>query len=119
MGLVVSTFPALPAFKQTLTLESTQYRLRLTWRARLQGWYADLYLLDETPLALGRRLSAGWGPFFGLSLPDGPDGLFVVRGVDGYARADLGDALKLLYYTRAELAAAAPEAEADVFVRVL
>lgn len=119
MGLAVSTFQGLPAHRQTLSLESTQYRLRLTWRPRLRGWYADLYTLDEAPLALGRRLSAGWGPFFGLSLPNGPDGLFVVRGLDGYAQGDLGGALKLLYYTRAELAAAAPAAEPDVFVRVL
>lgn len=116
MGALLPTFPAVPQVEYTVTLEGRQFRLEFTWRRRLQAWYVSLYALDGTPLALGRRLSAGWDPFFGFVIEDGPDGIFLTRGTDGYAREDLGVNLRLLYFTRAELAAAqvAPSADAVV-----
>lgn len=106
MGLELATFPTLPAFRQTVTLEGTQFRARLTWRERCQAWYLDVWTLDGTALALGRRLSAGWSPLFGLTIENAPDGLFLVRGEDAYIREDLGVNVRLLYYTRDELRAA-------------
>lgn len=103
MGLDLATFPDLPQHTQTVALDGTQFRLRLTWRRRCRGWYADLYALDETPLLLGRRLCPGWAINVGLVVEDGPTGLLLVSGSDGYAREDLGRSLRITYYTRAEL----------------
>lgn len=116
MGVQLSTFPALPASIQTVTLEDEQFRVRLTWRHRCQAWYMDLYALDETPLLLGRRLSAGWSPNAGLVIENGPAGYFLVRGLDDYAREDLGANLRLLYYTSDEVAAVASAAAEPLLV---
>ncbi|MFA9271618.1 MAG: hypothetical protein ACEQSX_12835 [Baekduiaceae bacterium] len=118
MGLDLSTHAGLPQHTQTVTLDGTQFRMRLTWRHRLQGWYLDLYTLDETPLLLARRLSPGWSPNLGLAIEGGPDGVLLVTGFDGYVREDLGESLRLRYYTRAELAAAAPEVEVPSTVTI-
>lgn len=113
MPLQISTFHALPASIQTVTLDGVQYRLRLTWRHRCRAWFMDLLALDESPLVLGRRLSAGWAPNVGMVLTGGPPGLFFVRGGDGYERADLGTNLSLMYYSQAELQDAAAVAVAS------
>jgi hypothetical protein len=60
MGQRLAVYATLPRSTQTVTLDDVQYRLRLTWYERLQAWYADLYQLDGTPLALARRLSPQW-----------------------------------------------------------
>lgn len=114
MGVIVSAFPSVPSTIQTVTLGEQQYRLRLTWRRRLQGWYMDLYTLAGDPLALGRRLSPGWSPLLGIVLDEetAPDGHFVVRGLDDYLREDLGEGLTLAFYTTEELEAAQAAAEA-------
>lgn len=114
MGSILSAHPSVPETIQTVTLGSQQYRVRLTWRRRTRGWYMDLFTLDETPLAMGRRISAGVSPLFGLVLDEAvaPDGYFVVRGVDGYAREDFGTSLTVAFYTREELAAAKAVADA-------
>lgn len=67
----------------------------------------DLMALDGTPLVSGRRLSAGWSPLAGLVVEDGPPGMFFARGGDGYAQTDLGRSLVLMYYSQAEMQAAA------------
>jgi len=116
MAAFLPAFPAIPQHVYTVTLEGAQFRLQFTWRRRLQSWYVSLLALDDTPIAMGRRLSAGWDPFFGFVLEAGPDGFFVVRGTDGYAREDLGASLRLVYFTRAELRAAIPAATGDEVV---
>lgn len=108
MGSILSAQPSRPAALQTVTLGDQQFRVRFTWRRRCAAWYMDLYTLDETPLAMGRRVSAGASPLWGLVLDEAlaPDGYFVVRGLDGYQREDLGTSLTVAFYTTAELAAA-------------
>lgn len=106
MSRRLSVQPTQPSALQTVTLDGVPFRVRLTYRYRLAAWYLDLWTIDMTPLALGRRLSAGWMPLAGYDLPDGPDGFFYVRGSDGYDRLDLGGTVQLIYFSRAELAAA-------------
>lgn len=105
-GRVIAPTPTLDRATQTVTLEDVQYRLTLTWRARPAGWYLDLYLLDGTPVALGRRLCAGFPVVIGGTIANAPPGMLFVRGSDGYARADLGVSLFLIYYSAAEITAA-------------
>lgn len=118
MSLTLSTFPTLPASRQTVTLEGTQFRVRLTWRHRCRAWYLDLWTLAGTALALGRRLSPDWSPLLGFVLEGGPDGYLFVRGFDGYERLDLGKGVRLLYFTRAEVQAAQATVTVDTLVAV-
>ncbi len=114
MGQTVATYPDLPQFTQTLTLDEVQYRLRLTWRPRQRAWYADLWLLDGTAVALGRRVSPKWGLLLGLLPAGAPAGTLYVRGSDPYERDMLGDSLAIVYYTAAEVG----EAPADPALQV-
>lgn len=45
-------------YDYTIELDGSTYRLTLTWKTRQAGWYLGLYSVDETPLLLGKRLSA-------------------------------------------------------------
>ena len=59
-------------------------------------------------MRLGVRLCAGTPAIIGGLVENAPPGMLWVRGTDGYARADLGVTLFLLYYTTTEIAAARP-----------
>lgn len=108
MAAQIQAQAALPATLQTVTLDGERYRIRLTWRARPSGgsWYMDLYTAAGAAIALGRRLSPGWGPLIGLNLQTAPPGRFYVSGADIVSRDDLGSRIFLRYYTAAEVAAA-------------
>ena len=118
MSVQIAAFPSQPATIQSATLDGVSYHLRLTWNYRLAAWYLDLWTLDMTPIRLGQRLSPGWSPTAGYDLPDAPAGQLYVRGLDGYARDDLGAGLVLLYFTEAELQAGAATLPGDPTVVV-
>lgn len=104
MPVEIQTYPDEPSSVQTVTLGGTQYRLTLTWRDRTQSWYADLHTVDDVEIALGRRLSPGLPVLYGLQLADWAGGDILPFGPDPYLRDDLGSALRLWFYTAAELA---------------
>jgi len=106
MGQILTTPSDLPQYTQSLTLGGTQYRLQLTWRERLRGWYADLWTTDGTAVWLGQRLSSDWALGAGLVAENAAEGLLLVRGPADYSRADLGASLKLVFYPTDELPAA-------------
>lgn len=106
MGQILTTPSDLPQYTQSLALGETRYRLRLTWRERLRGWYADLWTTDGTAVWLGQRLSSDWAIGAGLVPQNAPDGLLLVRGPADYSRADLGASLKLVFYATEDLPAA-------------
>ena len=101
--IVLPTFPDLPQSLQTLTLELVQYRVRFTWRERLQAWYLDLLELDETPIVLGQRVSPGWGPLYRLLPMASPPGLFFVSGPEPYSREMLGSEVVVLFASSDEI----------------
>lgn len=103
MGQIVRTFAEQPSFIQSLTLGGAQFRLRLTWKDRLKGWYADLWTLSGTAVLLGQRVSSRWALGLGLNAENRPEGVFLVRGPDEYERESLGASLKLVFYPEAEL----------------
>ena len=90
--------------RQRVELDGTEYRITLTWRQRTRGWYMDLYDREGDPIAVGRRLVPGWSPTSGFVDDRLPPGAFVVAGPGEYQRDDLGERLRLLYYTASELA---------------
>ena len=86
MPLKFTTHPTRPADTQTVTIGETQYRMRLTFRARTASWYMDLSELDGTAIILGARVSPSWGPLFKIPRTAKPDGEFTVVGPDPYSR---------------------------------
>jgi hypothetical protein len=114
MGAILTAFASQPQQSQIVTLGGVQFQARFTYRTRCRAWYFDLYTSDGTPLALGRRLSPGWGPLLGLSIPDGPAGYLFVRGADPYNREALGEDLRVVFYTSEEIAALVEEEDEPV-----
>lgn len=100
MGRIITAYPSLSRTVQTVTLGGKQYRLSLSWFGRLKAWYMSLETLAGEAIVTGRRLSPGYGPMFGLLPENAPDGLFFVRGRDGYEREDFGDDVVVVYYER-------------------
>lgn len=105
-------FPAFveqPSVIFTITLDDTRYRARLTWRARQQAWYLDLYTQDMTPIAKGRRLSGRFSPLANVLRADQPPGTLLVSG-DLRERDQLGtEDGRMLYFPEAEI----PTEESD------
>jgi len=102
MAFIVTSFPDQDDTSQTVTISDGSNIIRLYWRERLMGWYYDIRLVDNTAIALGRRLSSDYGPLMGLVPENRPAGEFIVQGPSGYARDDFGsnegDALLLWYF---------------------
>jgi len=116
MPVEITTYPDEPSSVQTVTLGGTQYRLTLTWRDRTASWYADLHTIAGAAIALGRRLSPGLPVLYALQ-PTGWDGGDILPfGPDPYVRDDLGGALRLWFYTAAELTAATTPAASGLRV---
>jgi hypothetical protein len=103
MGRLINVFPSNPCQSQVLTLGGAQYRLRLTWRERLAGWYADLWDAEDEQVWAGVRVCSSWALGFGLSPENRPDGIFLVRGPTEARRQDLGVSQRLAFYGTDEL----------------
>ncbi len=88
---------------QEVTLGEARYIVRMTWRARLRGWYLDLFDADGVQLVAERRLEAGWGPLWGLAFDGAPTVTLVVIGPQHYTQADLGAGLEVLTFALDEL----------------
>lgn len=94
--------PSLAQQRQTVTLGDALYEVRLTWRARLAGWYLDLYSAAGVHLAGPRRVEPGWGPLYWLAFEGSPSVALVVIGPTPYRREDLGAALQIMVVNGAE-----------------
>lgn len=116
MPVEINTRPDLREQSQRATLDGVRYQIDLVWRQRSAAWYLDLYTGAGAPLALGRKLVPRWSPFAGITDDRLPAGALVVIGPDDYERTDLGDRLRLLYFSRDELEASAPEADPELTV---
>jgi len=101
----IQGFPEVSSHTQAVVLSVTKYRVRFTYRDRTASWYMDLRKLDGTAIALGRRLTPDWGPIIGFTIADEPEGILIVSGTDGYAKADLGDTLNVLFVPDSEIPA--------------
>jgi hypothetical protein len=113
----IQGFPQVSSHIQTVVLGGTKYRVRFTYRDRTASWYMDLRTVDEEPIALGRRLSPGWGPTAGFEITDQPEGILLTQGADGYEKADLGDSLNVVFIPDDEIPAT--EDELPLLVEIL
>lgn len=106
MPVFLSTRSDLRKQRQRVQLDGVSYIIDLTWRQRQRSWYIDIYDQDEQPIAVGRRIDAGWPPLSGSQNPDLPSGALLARGPSDYRRVDLGDELRLIYVRENELRSA-------------
>jgi len=109
MSKALPGFPAVPRHVITVDLDGDNYDVRFTWIERMGAWYFDLRRTsDDLEIVNGRRLSVGWTPIAGFPLVGAPDVIWYVRGPDAYTRDDLGGALRLVAFSRAEIVAPDP-----------
>lgn len=116
MGRALQGFPTVPSHAQTVVLVLDQFTVSFTYRARTSSWYMDLRTVAGVDLVLGVRLSVDWSPTLGLNIVGLPAGAFFTRGPDDYVRGDLGDQLRLMFYTIAELTAPAADPQPTVVI---
>ncbi len=96
------------------TPEPRDYRIRLTYRERQNGWYLNLYDSEDVAILTGYRVALGafFGYFgiFGYQLPDFPDGqvLFGLDSTGSGVQCDfdgLGSRCFLMHSDQTDLAA--------------
>jgi hypothetical protein len=118
MSTLIPAFVEYPQHWMTVAWGDRQLRIRQTWRQRNNAWFLDIFDLGDStgdpnatgsPIVLGRRISPRFAPLLGI-VPEGLplDPIPVVDGgigSDPYARSDLGETIRLLLISRAEVAA--------------
>jgi hypothetical protein len=112
MGQILPGYPEQPDQTYLITLENgrdadgeeiapSSLRVRLTWRERVAGWYLTLSTSDDVVISEGNRLCPGAALSFQTA--EAPPGVLLVVGEDGYAQADLGTSLLVVYYPPDEI----------------
>jgi len=110
--------PTLPDSVQTTTLDGQDFRLRFIWNQREDTWFLSIADGSGSPIADGIKVVVSSDLLALVSGPRAPIG--VLMAIDGRAVpstealktlavdpgfADLGDAIRLVYATAAEVAA--------------
>jgi hypothetical protein len=111
MGVQIDTvagdanaFAVSPEVEET---DGTKYTIRLLfrWLPRVERWACMPTTVDtREPLALEQHVVANARLLLDVRVPSVPPGRFVWVGEDPYPRDALGDTLRLLYLTAAEVA---------------
>ncbi len=86
------------AFRRAFTLSGVEIVLRMEWHPRTLRWLCTVESPSGEVLSLPQHASPGGSVVFDTRDPRLPSGLLLWSGPDDYARAALGDALKLHYY---------------------
>lgn len=93
------------AIRFTIDLEGTTIGLRFRWHDRASGWFLGVYDADGNAIQVGRRINAGTSLFVDRFNPSLPGGQLIADGtIDLTRREYLGTAVRLIYFTAAELA---------------
>lgn len=103
------------------TLDGANYFLRLLWNERDEAFYIDLYDSTQSAIWLGQRVVVGWRLWAQCVDPRKPPGELMAIDTtnqdedptltvadDGSITSDLGDRVKLIYFTGEELASVTP-----------
>lgn len=107
MAFELPTRTDLARYAFDVELDESTFTLSFEWNDRDAGWYMSILTSEGVPLLSGRRIVVGY-PLISIHRdPRLPAGTLVAidtssKGEDP-GLADLGDRVKLLYVTRAEL----------------
>lgn len=107
MALVLPTRLDLARYSFDVDLDNVKFQLSFEWNDRDSGWYMSIASVDGVPLLSGRRVVIGY-PLISIYRTNGlPAGTFVAIDTSSKNEepgfGDLGERVKLLYITRAEL----------------
>jgi hypothetical protein len=101
---------AYPAFTEFVVLDGIRYILTFTWNTRGEFWSLSVADANEEPIVSGIKLVVGYDLLEGFRSLSVPKGALIILGLAGnMARIAYDDftnsrALKLVYFTEAELA---------------
>lgn len=107
MALVIPLQPELLRYDVDVTISGVPLVITVTWRERVESWYLDIALPDETMIVRNRRVTTGWAPLLRTvddRLPAGE--LMNVRVGDSDADpmlTEYGDSVLLMFMTRGEI----------------
>lgn len=109
MAFELPTRTDLARYSFEVDLDDVNYSLSFEWNDRDSGWYLSVFSSEGTPLLQGRRVVLGY-PLLNLySLSGLPSGALIAVDSSGKneepGSGDLGERVKLLYFTAAEVAA--------------
>lgn len=103
-------FQAVADWRERITLDETEYLMRLVYRTRTQRWYLTFSDSDGDAILSGRRVVVGYQLLYGVADARRPPGdLYCFdRGVSGGSSEWTIDQLasgdvRLYYMTRAEI----------------
>jgi hypothetical protein len=107
MALVLPTRTDLARYTFDIDLDDVKFAFSFEWNDRDSGWYMSIATPEGVPLLSGRRVVLGY-PLISIYRTDGmPAGNIVAIDTSSANEepgfGDLGDRVKLLYMTRAEL----------------
>lgn len=100
MAVELPMFPEEEVFTYEIDLDTETFTFRFEYKERLRSWYLTYFDADGVCIEAGRRVTPRASPQ--LRFDTIPGFLYVV-GPDPYAKEDLGEAVRVFYYTRAEV----------------
>lgn len=99
-------------YSMQVVLDGLTYTMEFRWNTRDAAWFLDLATEDGTPVASGVRVVVGFPLCARVTGANRLPGVLIARDTSGRGigpgLADLGDRVKLLYFTRDELLEALP-----------
>lgn len=108
--IIIRTFQDSSAdFSQTIDLDGTPFKLRMTWNTRLASWYMDILTKDLQPILLGIGLVSSYLLLDEWSMDGLPKGDFYLWDSEskpenfGVTFDNLGARYVLMYLTEDEL----------------
>ena len=116
MPQIIPTSITLSEYTQATSLDGRSYVFRFLHNPRLDRWSFDLLDQDEDPIATGRRVVCEYDLLQGVADERKPQGVIMARDLTAPdfspkilsqdpGLRDLGDRVKLTYFTEAEVAA--------------
>jgi hypothetical protein len=108
MAQTLPLVPSVPHYRVGTALDGVQYVIDVRWNGRLESWFLDLRAEDESPIALGLRVTLG--ALIGGRVADArfPRGVLIASDRSGAGRDpaldDLGERVVVNFIPALELA---------------
>lgn len=110
MPVVIPNRTDVPKYTLEVALDNVTFRLGFHWNDRAGAWFMSIADVNGTPLLSGRRVVVGFPLISRFRDPRLPAGDFNAVDTSGQKLEagpnDLGDRVRLLYFSRSELPAA-------------
>jgi hypothetical protein len=109
MSVIIPNRPDLTWYDMQVVLENVTYTLEFRWNTRESAWYMDLKAEDDDPIVTSVKIVVDFPLCARLNDPRRPSGYFLANDTTNLSQdpgiADLGDRVRLLYFTADEIAA--------------